>query len=275
MFSAEVLKLVLRPVVRFFVRHSHSVHEFHALSKTLFVEEAELLLKQSKERTSVSRISAMTGLNRRDIAHIREHQGTPWHEGASVIARVLALWQHDARFCGSRGKPRELSFSGEKSEFSQLVSAVSRDLHAGTVLRELLRSKLVVSDGRDLRLVGREAIHPRDESRGFQVLSRDLNTLIKVASGNICNPQPVKHLHLRTEFDNIEQAKIPELKTWLIEQGRDLHRRAREFLVSLDLDLSSGSASPQGGGRVVLSTFGLAEVEDSPTPNLQSSAKRK
>ena len=49
---------------------------------------------------------------------------------------------------------------------------------------------------------------------------------------------------------------------WLLKQGTDLHRRAREYLASFDLDLYPDSKAAEGGARVVLGAFSWTDDEE-------------
>ena len=274
MLPLQTLRILMKPLVRLFVRNARSVQDFNNLAKILFVECAEEELAKSGKRVSLSRLSALTGLNRRDVTSIARDGGTPVHSGASVLARVIGHWEGDRRFRDASGAPRGLSSRGENSEFSKLVSTVSRDIHLGTILSELCRAGIAEERDGLVYLLNREAIVPRDAERGFSLLSRDTDTLFEVVSENILAPQPIKNLHLRTEFDNIDQRKIPMLRQWLLEQGQEFHRRARGFFAEHDLDMSSGSEQDFSGGRVVLTTFGFAQEAESSTRISQSLAKR-
>ena len=258
MLPASCLRAVLRPLVRLFVSHSHSIQEFVAIAKTLYVEAAEEELKRVGERSSMSRLSAVTGLNRRDISHIQGAAGAPLHQGASILARVLSNWENLPRFRGRGATPKPLTCDGESSQFFDLVRSVSRDIHPSAILIELRRAGLVRSQENCVELIESEAYAPQDLERGFSIIARDIATLLELGNENVVAPKTVRNLHLRTEFDNIDPAQIKPLKAWLLQEGKEFHRRARELFAKHDLDLSSDSTGSAKGGRVILTSFGAA-----------------
>ena len=208
-------------------------------------------------RATTSKISAMTGVNRKDATHILTKDGKPVYEGASIVARVLAMWENSKQFQDKGGNnPRPLTFEGEKSEFFALVRKVTHDFHPSAVLLELRRSNLIEEKGDTIFMVAREGYRPNNWEHGFQLLGKDISTLAKVVHENVIEPAEVRNPHIRTEFDNIPQSAIPELRKWILAETREFHRKVREHFAKLDLDTGTGEG--QGGAKVVLTTFGEA-----------------
>lgn len=117
---------------------------------------AEEEIARGGMKPNVSRLSAMTGLYRREVSQIFKKQSAPLYQGVSLIARILARWEGDRKLCGDDGAPRSLTCGHRESEFSKLVASISKDTHEGTILNELRRARLVeVNEGR-ARLLKRE-----------------------------------------------------------------------------------------------------------------------
>ena len=98
-----------------------------------------------------------------------------------------------------------------------------------------------------------------DLQGGFDLLSKDLESLIRAAEHNLTLPAEVPHLHIRTEFDNISVRYLPEIRHWLIEQGQEFHRKAREYLSRYDKDINPELAREAGRGFVALGAFSWTE----------------
>jgi hypothetical protein len=229
-----------------------------------FVEAAEEEILKTSPQVNISRLSMMTGLYRKDVARIHKEQKAPLRGPRNVIAQILGQWQEDRRFQTTGRKPRTLSFSGEQNEFRTLVQTVDPHINPGTILFELLRLGLVRKTPQGLRLVREMYGLQRDPVEGFQLLSRDLNSLLSAVEENLLTPQPIANLHIRTEYDNIDPQDLPEIKQWLLDRGREFHRGAREFVSKFDRDLSSSAEStsmPASGprARVVVTTFSDTE----------------
>lgn len=256
---SNVLRYMLRPLVRFCLRHAKPIQEFIDVLKVVYVEVALEELQKETSKINVSRLCVVTGVHRHDMNRIFREKRPPIRRAASLLARVVGVWESDKRFCNSSGQPRVLSVDGEDSEFRELVLAVSKTLNPGTVLYGLLRAGSVVHAPRGVRLVKAPVSHRKDPARVYELLARDVESLIEASEYNVRhNPEP-RNLHLRTEYNNIFKSDIPKIRNWLINEGRKFHARARKFLAKSDLDLNPDRAArgEAAGYRVVLGAFSL------------------
>jgi hypothetical protein len=104
------------------------------------------------------------------------------------MARVLGQWEQDSRFSTKTGKPRVLSWKGQKSEFAELVKCVTNDVRAGTVLFELPRSGVVVKAPRGLPLIRPTLPVNVDVQSRWDFLARNIETLVRAAEQNLFSP---------------------------------------------------------------------------------------
>ncbi len=266
----EHLKRLMRPIVRAFLRHTYSIHDFMALAKSVFVEVAEEEILSSGGKPNVSRLSAMTGVYRKEVSQIFTKNAPPLYQGASLIARVLSAWESNKKFSSSPGKPRCLTYGTSDSEFSALVSSVSTDIHEGTVLNELKRARMVEITEQGACMSKREAYVPGDVDRAVSIIAGNMENCLRSGEQNaLSNPQP-RNLHLRTAYDNLYLDKLPEIRAWVLEQGRDFHRRIREFVAPFDCDLGIDQEPERPSrGHLVVSSFSY-----SATPPEQSSSEQ-
>lgn len=264
----EPLRAILRPVVRFCLRRGLSFQAFLDLSRALFVEEARKEIERGGDSANVSRISALTGLNRRQVTE-QTVSPDPKPSSATMLSRVTGTWENDRRFSSRDGKPRLLSCEGTGSEFHYLVAAVSKDLNAYTVLKELERAKRVEREDGGVKLLASSFIIRGDSEEGFRLLGDDVHELVCAVEENVLERPRVPNLHLRTEYTRVRAAEAKRVREWLLEEGSALHARARKFLSTLDLDLhpvdvqrTGGRNKPVDSIRVVLGTFGRLEQEE-------------
>ena len=260
--KAPPLSALLRPVVRFCLRRGFSFQAFVESARDLFIDEASNILRASGEEPNVSRLSAMTGINRRQLTD-RAERKAPLNPNSTMMSRVIGQWQEDRRFCSSRGRPKLLSYEGTSSEFHTLVGIVSKDLNPYTLLKELERSKNVERTADGLRLLARVFLATGKVEEGFSLLSEDIDDLVKTVEWNVLGSPKVPNLHLRTEYTRIRADRAAEVREWLLEEGSRFHANARKFLAALDLDiqptvtLRTGTKEKEEGSvRVVLGTFG-------------------
>src|SRR6185436_8914173 len=124
------LATVLKPLVRLMLQAGLGSSEFIAIAKSVFVHVATEEFGLRGRPTNVSRVSAMTGISRKEIVKIRsdgpiERRLTPDLESTPTNT-VIHFWHYDPEFSFSPGKPRPLVFSGPSS-FATLVKKYAGD----------------------------------------------------------------------------------------------------------------------------------------------------
>jgi hypothetical protein len=99
-----------------------------------------------------------------------------------------------------------------------------------------------------------------DLGKAYHVLAQDLSDLTAAVEYNILEGSEVPNLHARTEFDNVFQDSIPQIREWILKEGSAFHKKAREYLASFDADLNP-HIRKGSGCRVVLTSFGRVEIK--------------
>lgn len=258
----QMLGLMLKPALRFCLKHAIGVHKLIELAKQALVEITAEAMHEAGEKINVSRISAATGLNRREVARIMR-QEQKLVELPHLASRVTNRWENDAEFTTSNGRPRVLSYRGKASEFHKLVSKVSKDLNPGTILKELERREAVTRLASGVKLVSGTNFHVATPTKGLELLAQDAATLIEAVEENLYSQQEVRNMHIRTDYDNILISRLPEVRAWIFEHGKNYHREVREFLSQYDKDVSPHAGPDEsGGGKVVVTSFSHTEPGD-------------
>jgi hypothetical protein len=265
----EALTFAFRPLVRLALKNSIKLMDLFEVLKVVFVQVAEQELNTLNHEISVSRISIMSGVHRRDVTRIyRDKQS--FKQGDNIITKVLGQWKHNPRFTTKSNKPRSLSIEGVESEFATLVSSVSQDLAPYTVLYELERLNLVKRRSGQISLTsGFNITTQADYKQGYQMLAEDMQDLIEAVNQNLNledksqveDMNRVANLHLKTEFDNIAPQHLAALKEWLLKEGSKFQRKVENHLSSLDLDTCNATNKARGESRVraVFGSFSLVE----------------
>lgn len=255
----ECVQHMLRPLLRFCVRHSLKLHELLEMVKIAYVRAADSELRASGAEVSASRLSVMTGVHRKDVTRILRDPGnfTPQE---NIVAKVMVQWQHNPKFRTRAGAPRVLEAEGKESEFAELVNSVNGgDLSAYALLYEMERMGVVERRGSTVRLVWRDFTPEPTVKNGLEMLASDTNDLYDAVEENIFHRQEIPNLHLRTVIDNVTPDAIPTIRRWLIEEGSLFHRRVRAFLAAFDRDLNPALRDAKGGVRVAFGTFSLVQ----------------
>lgn len=259
----DLLLLLIRPVVRFALRHGIRFQETAQMLKLCFIEEAERTLTRSNQKINKSRLSAVTGLQRKDLQKLPE---LPLK--TDLITKVVGHWSLSKSYTLQNGKPKKLSFEGLDSEFSRLVQAVSTDLHPGTVMFELERMGLVEKKNGNVLLVSRVIDLGNAPIETFTLVSKNSDDLIRAVEQNIFDEdirsqKKLPNLHAATEFTRIDLSKVDSIRKWLLVEGSRFQKKVREYLAGFDLDITPSKKSKgEKGARVCLGTFGIVDTED-------------
>ncbi len=257
----KLLRFVLRPVLVFALKHGLKLHDLIDCMKHEICELSGKLLEESGIRITDSRVSAMTGVHRRDVAQIKrgEQQSS---SDMNLVTRIVGRWQADRRFTKASGAPRILTVDGNDSEFAQLVASESSDLRPGAVRYELERSGIIEPRRGGVSLVKGSFVSHGDPQKGFEFLERDLKVLIQAVEENVLFLPKLPHLHALTEYDRVRSDKLDEIRIWMMREGHKLHLRARELLSEYDLELNPDLNYSGGVARVALGTFSFVEEKD-------------
>jgi hypothetical protein len=148
------LRHVLQPLVRLLLSHGIQYQAFCNLVKSIYVQVAEEEFQLADKTQTDSRISLLTGLQRRDVKKLREEPVTESNlpKQASMSALLFTIWSGHPEYLDENGAPLPLprlaSKGGERS-FEGLVQSISKDFRARVVLDEWLRQGIAVLDDKD------------------------------------------------------------------------------------------------------------------------------
>jgi hypothetical protein len=250
------LRLLLRPAIRFSLKHGLKHQDLIEAAKHVFVEESQRELPD-RRKPNVSRINAMTGVHRKDVQRIVESEGEP-KGTVNLLMRVIGQWRNHKDFCRGDGRARVLSCGFADSEFNQLVGTISKDLNPGTVLFELERLGSVEATSRGVRLKSPSLVIRGDAKEGYELAARDVIDLFEAVSENV--EELPENLHLKTEFDNIPTAAIPKIRAWVSREGTLFQEKVQRYLSSFDRDANPKVKDKNGRARVAVGSFSRVEV---------------
>jgi hypothetical protein len=144
---------VLRPIARLLLKAGWTWKEFAEVGKSVYVGVASREFGKRGRPANASRVAILTGLNRRDVARLRD---ATTHDPAasgymSPGSRVLSGWHQDPDFLGTGGEPRALALEATDggpaaAGFAELVRRYAPDLPVVAMLKELLAAGAVAID---------------------------------------------------------------------------------------------------------------------------------
>ncbi len=256
--TLTLLRLLLRPVIRFCLKRGLKVQDISECVKLELAYSAGQELEKQSKKANASRISAMTGMHRRDIGRI-DRGDYKLDENRDTLTRIITHWMTDPSFRTTARKPRVLSLSSGKSEFEALVKKAGTDLNPATILFELKRLQMVEETSRGLRLLAPNLIEKENKEEAYHIASEDMHGLITTVEHNTrANTDTPLH-HLQTAFDSVRKRDIPELNRKLLEAGHKLHLQIRELIASYDQDTTPDPSYRGECTRVAFTSFTSTE----------------
>ena len=247
----DTVRRILRPLVRILLRNGIPYGVFADIARHVYVEVAEKDFALSGKPQTVSRISTITGLTRKEVTRLQASE-TPLSrldsERHNRPARVIGGWVRQRAYHDKRGRPADLPMEGSKGSFAALVREFSGDIPPRAIADELARVGAIEmrSDGR-IRLLTRAYIPRGDQAGKIAILGEDVADLIRSIDHNLTCPPGEAYFQRRVSYDNIPREAVPALT-------KTLARKAQACLESLDRTLAAAdrdrSPSVKGSGRL-------------------------
>lgn len=193
----DALRRMLRPLVRLLIARGINYPYLSGLLKRLYVEVAEADFALEGKAQTVSRISLLSGVHRKDVSRLLE-EGVEESEvprAVSLGVQLINTWMTEPRYLDAEGSPKLLprtAANQRRVTFESLVEAVHRkDVRPRAVLDELQRVGAVRVDDSDCVELLTEALVPEgafDELVWY--FGRNLRDHISAAAHNIGGEEP-------------------------------------------------------------------------------------
>jgi hypothetical protein len=186
----DVVLKILRPLARVLLHHGVAHGTFEQLARKAFVDAGFSHLQDSGLKTTVSGVSALTGLSRKEVTRLQRMQSSGENQSLqryNRAVRIISGWVNDARFLDN-GAPAVLPIDSGERSFAELVRAYSGDVPVVALLNMLQDSGNVrIADG-SVHLVKRSYIPMQTEPDKLNILGTDTAELIETISHNFTAP---------------------------------------------------------------------------------------
>lgn len=270
------VKSLMKPIIKLLLRNGVTYKEFAMLCKSIFVEAAAEGFGLRGRPTNVSRISVLTGIDRKEVKRIKDlmQENSLAREAQTHqdrITRLLTAWHQDPDY-SAEGQVNVLPVEGERRSFTALVKRYGGDVPVQALLKELLRVGVVskLGDGQVKVL-----------SRYFMPVQSDPQALLR--AGSMISELGENLFHnlyvvdgtaqkgrLRTRFDGRASNNFIDAKHQAAFQ-QFLDSEGQAFLERVDTWLSEHevceSAAGNGGAapmRLGVGVFGIEKRMDNP-----------
>ena len=223
------LDLIFRPLTRLAIAKGVRFADASERLRRAYLFAA---LQVAGRHVTDSRLSVMTGLQRRDVARLRAGPEEPAPR-PDPLARRVALWLAE-----HAGAP--LPRSGREVSFDALARRIRKDIHPRTSLDALLAAGTVGLEGDTVRLLKPAYVPLEGSDDQLRYLGQNVGDHLAVAVGNVLG----EHMspELAVHYDGLSDAAIEALR----EMWRDRMGAVLQEVNARALALQEESP---GGGR--------------------------
>jgi len=230
----HVLDQLFRPLARLAIARSVRFADAAERLRRAYLTAA--VQRAGKDATD-SQLSVLTGLQRRDIARLRQLGEADVSLTPDPLSRLVARWLAE-----NDGEP--LPRKGERS-FDALARAMRKDIHPRTSLDALLAAGTVVLDGDTVHLVKRAYVPTEGSAEHLRYLADNVGDHLSVAVGNVLGDP--SQFELAVHYDGLSAEAVDALHAmWRARMTatlQEVNARARDLQ-----ETSAGVARFRAGG---------------------------
>ncbi len=157
------LDALLEPMAQLCVGKGVPIQAVEEQLRRAFVKAARQACEGANPQRLNSRISALTGLTRREVTRIEALAAPARPTTRSALTELFTRWMSLPPYCTADG-PIDLPRQGAEPSFESLAASVTRDVHPRSLLDALCRLGLAELDSAtDTVRLGARAFVPRNE----------------------------------------------------------------------------------------------------------------
>ena len=249
--------------------------------RALFVEVAERDFPLGGRAATDSRISLLTGINRKEVRRLRTGNAAataPSHFGINHVTSLISRWTTDPRTTDGAGRPRQLPYRADRGpSFMRLARAVTSDLAPGVLLEHLVASGAgeLCEDG-TVALRSGALVARAGSAEALQILTEDPAELIETMLENVLGDGRASLLQRKVAFDNLGSEAAERVRAQLRREGERFLGRMERLLGRYDRDRNPRAPGGERhyAGIGVYSFEGTREPDRPPAP-VRPRARRK
>jgi hypothetical protein len=262
----------LRPLVKHLLANGVPFGRLEARLRELFVEVADAELALPGRRQTDSRVSLLTGINRKEVRRMRSSErgkSAPSSFSMNYATSLISRWLTDPQTV-ERGRPRPLPYQAARGpSFMKLARTVTVDLAPRVVLDELVRSGAVeIRQGNVIVLKSDAYVPKRELSEKLQILCEDPPELIATILWNIFCEDRELLLQRKVYYDNLGSSAARRIRAEMRREGERFLRRVNRLLARHDRDRNPKAA----GGERYYAGIGVYFFEAPPRDDMKPSA---
>lgn len=221
--ALAALDCVFAPLAQLCLSKGIRIQAIEERMRLAFVQAAQEAQVAPATGRVTSRISAATGLTRREVDRLARAPNNAAEAPHSPITELFTRWLSDPALRSADGKPLQLARQGPAPSFEALAHSVTRDVHSRTLLDELCRLQLarhiVASD--EVALLRDAFVPSGDWARMLRYLGDNVGDHFRAAVANVVNDGR-QHLEQAIFADELSAESLRETASLMSSQWRTL-----------------------------------------------------
>ncbi len=246
----EAAARLLRPLVKRILAAGIPFGLLEAKLREVFVEVAEREFALPGRRQTDSRISLVTGINRKEVRRLRsaDQRSAPRSFTMNHATSLISRWRTDPQTSDRSGRPLSLPYQAERGpSFTKLARKVTADLAPRILLDELVRNGAAEITREGAIVVRGESYVPHaGAAEQLEILGEDPAELIETILRNVIDAGDERLLQRKVFFDNLGSESAARVRAEVRREGERFLRRMNKLLARHDRDRNPKAA---GGDR--------------------------
>lgn len=250
--SIAIQKL-MQPLVRILLRNGVAYGTLAELVRKAYVDVAYRDFAPQGKKQTVSRVSALTGLTRKEVSRLLD-------AGAADVMleqarynraiRVISGWRNDSYYHDTSGKPAVLPLEGDGASFANLVRDYSGDIPTMAMLTMLQEAGSVNVSRQRVRLVRNAYVPGRDAADKIEILGVDVCELISTIDHNLVATPEDLRFQRKVAYDNVDPRAVARLR-------KTTYKKAQTLLEQLDRQYAAQELEEGGGEQGSYISLGI------------------
>jgi hypothetical protein len=276
----DAVDAMLLPLADLCLAKGVTIQSIEQRMRLAMVQSALKAHSQLSPTRLTSRISASTGLARREVARLQaDSVGTPARQPRpSSATEVFTRWLANPSLRDADGRPRPLPRLGPVPSFERLAQSVTQDVHPRSLLDELCRLGVATWDKTtDLVQLQTNAFVPQgDWARMTAFLGDNVGDHLRAATANVLGSGK-EHLEQAVFADELSTHSLQAFRALMGKQWSELLQSLTPQLEQLIEDDRLAQRAQDQRVRVGLYTWAqpMQGVAPPPLPSSKPSAGKK
>ena len=256
----RALERLFAPLARLCLSHGMVFAKVEEMLKRSFIQAARDLHHDLPQHGLVSRISATTGLNRREVTRLVQEKAPRRSMRIPLAAEVIARWTAEPVYRHVGGQPCSLKRQGDAPSFESLARSITRDVHPRSILEELIRLGVVAHDQAtdQVTLLRSEYVPGENQDEMLLFLGDNVGDHLESAVANV-RQDDIQHHDQAIFADELSQESVKTLAPLIMANWC----RLRDDLVPaitacIEADRQAGRPQDQ---RVRIGLYSFSEAE--------------